>query len=435
MRTLLMRANTILQGILIPLFLLAGVQSPLLANEMWEELFNEHLENAEAGDAEAQYELGVMYLKGQGVDQDRDQALLWLKRASDGGNQQATSKLSRVQKEQEKFDELAANAQSGDIDAQYEVAMMYLKGRGVRQSGQQARKWLGKAAEQGDARAITRLGILNYKGEDGPSDYPQALELFNRVSGTSALAQYYLGEIYANGAGVEQDYPVAIDWYKQAAEGGFDRALGKIINLEEELRVQGLRQEKLAQEKLAQVKLREQEATAAAVAKQQAAKKAPAENTKRTAPGKKTPVVIKAKRSPLDELAGQQWFRGENPLEYLPSQLTECDREKNGLVCLSKELTREQGVQVVRYRVKSIINSENGNFAIVYRNLVLDVEASQEADDESVGAGYDGEVEHGFKVRTGWTQEHTVNCKSSSVKQLECVKDQTHKMQLVSKAE
>jgi TPR repeat protein len=432
MGTLLMRANTILQGVLIPLFLLAGMQSPLLASEMWEELFDEHLENARAGDTEAQYELGIMYLKGQGVEQDREQALLWLQKASDGGDQQATSKLSRVKKEQEKFEELSASAQTGDIDAQYEVAMMYLKGRGVHQSGKQARKWLGKAAEQGDARAITRLGIVNYKGEDGPIDYPQALELFNRVSGTSALAQYYLGEIYANGSGVEQDYPVAIDWYKKAAEGGFDRALGKIINLEEELRVRELRQGQIAQ-----AKLREQEAAAdAALAKQkQAAEKKSADNTRRTAPGKKTPVVIKIKQSPLDRLAGQHWFRGEKPLEYLPSQLTECDRENDGLVCLSKELIRDQGVQVVRYRVKSVINSENGGFAIVYRNLVLDVEDLQDAEDESLGAGYDGEVEHGFKVRTGWTQEHFVNCKSSSLKQLDCIKDQAHKMQLVSKSE
>ena len=435
METLLRPANTLLRSILIPLFLFAGIQSPLLANEMWEELFEEHLENAKAGDAEAQYELGIMYLKGQGVEQDREEALLWLQKASDGGNEQATSKLGRVKQQQEKFEQLAAKAQAGDIDAQYEVAMMYLKGRGVRQSGKQARKWLAKGAEQGDERAITRLGIVNYKGEEGPRDYSLALELLNRVSGTSALAQYYLGEMYASGAGVKQDYPAAINWYKKAAEGGFERALGKIINLEEELRVQDLRQRKLAQ-----AKLRKQKAEAAAAKQQvekqqQGEKRASADSTKRTAPGKKTPVVIKPTQSPIDKLAGQQWFRGEKPLEYLPSRLTECDQEDGGLVCLSKELIRDQGVQIIRYRVKSTISSENGSFVIVYRNLVLDVEDLQEADDQSLGAGYDGEVEHGFKVRTGWTQQHSVSCKASSVKQLDCIKDQTHKMQLVSKAE
>ena len=407
--------SAILRNIVLPLFLLAGIQSPLLANEMWQDLFDEHLENAEAGDVDAQYELGVMYLKGQGVEQDREQAVQWLQKASDGGSLQATSKLSRMQKQQDKFEQLAEKANSGDIEAQYEVAMMYLKGRGVRKNSQQARKWLSKAAEQNDARAITRLGIVNYKGEGGSRDYTRALGLFNRVADTSVLAQYYLGEIYANGAGVEKDYLVAIQWYQKAADGGFDRSLGKIINLEEELRVQKLRQQKDA-----------------AVAQRQAAEKVLVAKAVRSAPAKRKPVMKKVKPGPLDKLAEQQWLRGEKPLEYLPSKLTQCDMENAGLVCLSKVLTRERGTQTIQYRVKSLIKSKNETFVIVYRNLVLDVEDSQESEDQPLG--YDDEVEHGFKVRTGWTQEHSVSCKQSSDKQLDCIKDQTHKMKLVSDA-
>lgn len=400
----------------------------LSANEMWEELFEEHLENANAGDTDAQYELGIMYLKGQGVAPDRDQALLWLQKAADAGNQQASGKLDRIRKEQEKFDQLSKKAWSGDIDAQYEIGMMYLKGRGVRRSGAQAENWLVKAAEQGDARAITRLGIVKYKGEVGPVDYPQALELFNRVSSSSALAQYYLGEMYANGAGVAQDYGVAIGWYRQAADGGFDRAQGKIINLEEELRVQALRKQNIAL-----VKSQEQAAKQATAPQRKTGSNAPSSNDRRTAPGKKTPVVIKVKKTALDRLAGQQWYRRGKPLEYLPSGITECDRENDSLVCLSKELTREQGVQLIRYRVKATIKSRGGEFVINYRNLVLDVEALQQAGDQSEGYGYDGEVEHGFRVRTGWTQEHQVSCKPSAGEQLDCIKDQAHKMLLVSK--
>jgi TPR repeat protein len=40
-------------------------------NEMWTELFEEQLDKAEAGDADAQYEVGIMYLKGQGVEEGR----------------------------------------------------------------------------------------------------------------------------------------------------------------------------------------------------------------------------------------------------------------------------------------------------------------------------------------------------------------------------
>ncbi len=431
--------KTILRNLVLPLLLLSGMPSPLLANEMWQEMFNENLENAGAGDIDAQYELGVMYLKGQGVEQNRKQAMQWLQKASDRGSSQATSKLLRVKKQQAKFAQCAEKAQSGDIKAQYEVAMMYLKGKGVSKDTSKARKWLSTAAEKNDAKAITRLGIVNYKGEAGPSDYARALKLFNRVGDSSTLAQYYLGEIYANGAGVKKDYVVAINWYKKSADGGFDRSQGKIINLEEELRVENLRQKKAAtrkakQQKVAlqkaeQLRLREQQA-----ARQQATKKALVVVAKvaPSAPAKPKPVVVQVKKSPLEKLAGQQWLRGKKPLEYLPSKLTQCDEENGDLVCLSQMLTRERGTQTVRYRVKSFIRSENDTFVIVYRNLVLDVEYSQEPDEQSLG--YDDEAEQGFKVKTGWTKEHSVSCKQSSGRQLNCIKDQTYKIRLVSDA-
>ena len=111
--------------------LLLVLSTPLAANEMWGDLFKEHLENAKAGQADAQYEVGIMYLKGQGVAQDRDQALRWLKASADSGYQLAASKLSRIEEQESKFTELQAKAEGGDLDAQYELAMMYLKGRGI----------------------------------------------------------------------------------------------------------------------------------------------------------------------------------------------------------------------------------------------------------------------------------------------------------------
>ena len=50
--------------LLLAALLIAGLHAPLGANEMWEALFNDQLENARSGDAEAQYEVGIMYLKG-----------------------------------------------------------------------------------------------------------------------------------------------------------------------------------------------------------------------------------------------------------------------------------------------------------------------------------------------------------------------------------
>ena len=76
---------------------------------------------ADQGDAHAQFNLGVMYDRGQGVPQDYAQALVWLLKAADQGIAQAQANLG----------------------------WMYANGRGVRQDFAQAVIWLRKAADQG----------------------------------------------------------------------------------------------------------------------------------------------------------------------------------------------------------------------------------------------------------------------------------------------
>jgi hypothetical protein len=421
----------LLPGVFFVLFVLAfGFNRPLAANEMWEELFNDHLANAKAGAADAQYEVGIMYLKGQGVAQDREKALEWLKKSSAAGYQLATSKLSRIDEQESKFEQLQNEAKAGNLDAQYELGMMYLKGRGIEADDSKARQWLQRAADKGDSKAITRLGILSYKGEGGTTNYAQALSLFKRVSGDSVLAQYYLGEMYASGAGVEKDYKVAIDWYTKAADGGFNRARGKIINLEEEMKMASRRQSSVARVETPQPEAKAEPETpkvATAAVAPVAAKPAPA------APVRKSPPKIAAPKpvlSGFDKLEAKKWVRGKRPVDYLPSQVTECDRDDDKLVCFSKVLTRLTGTQTVEYRVKSIIRSDNDTFTVTYRNLVLDVTNPQEPEDQPLG--YDDQTEQGFRIQTGWTPAHVVSCEQPSNDSMSCIKDETHKMTLAA---
>jgi uncharacterized protein len=218
------------------IFSLAG--APVFGDELWTQLFADNLAQAKSGNPDAQYEVGIMYLKGQGTEADRAEALKWLTSAAAAGNELAAAKLRRMDDQEGKFQELLKAAENGDTAAQYDIAMMYLKGRGVEQERERAGIWLNNAAKQGDAKAITRLGILHYKGELGETDYSEARRLFEQVQDESVLAQYYLGEMYAGGHGVQQNYGTAIDWYQKAADGGFQRASGKIINLEEDLKMQ-----------------------------------------------------------------------------------------------------------------------------------------------------------------------------------------------------
>jgi hypothetical protein len=54
---------------------------------------------AEQGGAEAQYNLGVMYAKGRGVEQNEAEALQWIRKAADQGNEPAKQALERLQQQ------------------------------------------------------------------------------------------------------------------------------------------------------------------------------------------------------------------------------------------------------------------------------------------------------------------------------------------------
>jgi hypothetical protein len=51
---------------------------------------------AEQGNEEAQYHLGVMYQKGQGLQQDYTQAALWYRKAAEQGDTMAQAALSNL---------------------------------------------------------------------------------------------------------------------------------------------------------------------------------------------------------------------------------------------------------------------------------------------------------------------------------------------------
>ena len=56
------------------------------------------------------------------------------------------------------FKEMLQVAEQGDAAAQYNLGLMYYKGQGVRQDDAQAVQWFHKAAEQGSAAAQYNLG-------------------------------------------------------------------------------------------------------------------------------------------------------------------------------------------------------------------------------------------------------------------------------------
>lgn len=116
------------------------------------------------------------------------------------------------------IDELTAKANKGDAEAQYELAMMYLYSDDVQQNVPLALKLLNQAANQNNADALAELGELYYDGELVDEDMNKAESYFRRAAENgSSLGMASLGTMYISGIiGDEPDFSEAYFWYSLA---------------------------------------------------------------------------------------------------------------------------------------------------------------------------------------------------------------------------
>jgi TPR repeat protein len=109
---------------------------------------------------------------------------------------------------------------------------MYVKGQGVVQDDQQALEWYRKAAEQGDAEAQNNLGVLYANGKGVARDDKQAALWFRKAAEQGeAMAQLNLGRMYFNGTGVPRDYAQAYLWTYLAAAQESENAINALDSL------------------------------------------------------------------------------------------------------------------------------------------------------------------------------------------------------------
>jgi uncharacterized protein len=116
-------------------------------------------------------------------------------------------------------------AEAGDASAQHNLGLMYDMGYGVPQDYKEAVKWYRLAAEQGDAMAQTNLGVMYRNGYGVPQDYKEALKWYRLAAEYGrAVAQNNIGTMYEYGYGVLQDNTMAHMWYNIASANGHDKA-------------------------------------------------------------------------------------------------------------------------------------------------------------------------------------------------------------------
>jgi TPR repeat protein len=122
----------------------------------------------------------------------------------------------------QEFKTLAAQ---GDAAAQFKVGLIYYKGQGVQSDYVEALNWFKKAALQGHPLAQYNAGYMNEKGEGTPQDYVEAAKYYRQAAERgNQLAQYNLGYMYEKGQGVLPDEVQALMWYNLAAVQGETKA-------------------------------------------------------------------------------------------------------------------------------------------------------------------------------------------------------------------
>ncbi|BBF13005.1 hypothetical protein NTHiID20_04950 [Haemophilus influenzae] len=112
-------------------------------------------------------------------------------------------------------------AEQGNADAQFNLGLMYYNGRGVKQDDFEAVKWFRKAAEQGDADAQFNLGVMYAKGQGVKQDDVEAVKWYRKAAEQGyADAQAVLGFSYILGKGVQVNKSLAKEWLGKACDNG-----------------------------------------------------------------------------------------------------------------------------------------------------------------------------------------------------------------------
>ncbi|KQT85907.1 peptidoglycan-binding protein [Aurantimonas sp. Leaf443] len=147
----------------------------------------------ERGEPKALFEVGLRLMEGRYGDPNPKAAVGWFEQS----------------------------ATLGFAPAQYSLGTLYEKGNGVAQDTVKARDWYLAAARSGNVRAMHNLAVLYATGVDGASDPQEAASWFRQAAEYGMTdSQYNLGILYARGAGLPQDFAESYRWFSIVALRG-----------------------------------------------------------------------------------------------------------------------------------------------------------------------------------------------------------------------
>ena len=189
--------------------------------------------SAKQGNKYAQRNIAVMYEFGHGVTIDYMEAVKWYRKSAEQGHAIAQWNLGSmyyngkgVSKDYvEAIKWYMKSANQGDASAQAFLGHMYQEGYGVSKNDVEAIKWFRKSAEQGSFIGQFGLGVMYLEGRGISKNYAETSKWIRKSAEQGfAGAQYFLGIMYEQGHGVTMNYKEAAKWYQKAAKQGSSEA-------------------------------------------------------------------------------------------------------------------------------------------------------------------------------------------------------------------
>ncbi len=127
-------------------------------------------------------------------------------------------------------------ANKGDPNAQVNLGNLYMRGLGVEQNYGTAYAWYEKAAHQGHSTAQNKLAVMLYYGLGMKENHAEAAQWFLKAAETGdAAAAMVMAELYDKGDGVPASKVNAYVWSSIAADLGKQEALDQRVHLTNEL--------------------------------------------------------------------------------------------------------------------------------------------------------------------------------------------------------
>lgn len=228
---------------LLPLFAFASqastVHCPLTIGQSEDE--QSWLQQAEAGDACAQFNIGYRFYTRQRYAE----SARWYAMAAEQGVSRAAFEIALLYRDEllpdpggERVRWMTLAAEQGQAPAQMELGIDYLENPGGQDERIQAMSWLEKAALQGDAQGMYLLGEL-FWGDDMEFSASDDDEQARRFSSSESMALYWicqaaekdhapaqlsLSNAYSHGRGTPSDQVQRRLWLERAASNGSEEA-------------------------------------------------------------------------------------------------------------------------------------------------------------------------------------------------------------------